>query len=300
MTAPTYHEISLDTLSEGILLDRALSVFLPANNRYVQVAPALLPLEARVLRVIKKYGTAWSDEPPFNQRYPLFQQTEEQLRSLLSDSEMAPFEKQIKIQKTLLWVWRELALLSAAPNFNLVTVLMVHVLSSPKPETLSYFSERSLDITQHSLKVASVAAFILLSSSYSNKEFLASIMNAAFCARLGVFSIESLPQEVVDYLVGKSSSIAGELKKILDTHCADIFENDQIKQVPGLMLSQGSDAQVIRSLCGNQLAVTYVLKVCDYSAKVVRQPSSVSVMDTELACKLKYFLDQEKKLEAAA
>jgi hypothetical protein len=195
-----YIPVDLATLKEGMLVDRSLYVFLPGNNRYFRLAKALYPLEARVLEKLQRQGQVFSDERPIDDRFPDLGESVRVVRELAGNAELAPFEKNRAIREATTWLAPSVL---DREKFAWEGVLAVHFMHRafgvPRPETMAFVSDLSVEMYERSLKLAACAGTMALWLGYSDAAFLAEFVENVFCEAIGSYrETPATPLEMID------------------------------------------------------------------------------------------------------
>jgi hypothetical protein len=174
--------VEIAKLQAGMLVDRPLHIFLPANQRYILMVKPFQPLEQRVLDKLKHFGQVFSPVDELDLRYPQLAAAALEVRTLCDNVELAPFEKNRSLRGVSSWIVDCVLGLSRddyAPLFFFHRAFGV-----PKPETLLYVADFSVDAYERGLRLAAVTGLLALWLGFSDTGFLVQLAETVFCAEI--------------------------------------------------------------------------------------------------------------------
>lgn len=181
--------IELSTLRVGMLLDRAIYVLLPKNNRHVLLVHALQPLEESQFEKLKKYGSAYTVTGDVFSGFPKLEETVKKVRELCDSRMLAPFEKNSALREETVWL-RE-TIFGDQLDLTPVVFIMHLAFGVPQPETLLHISDFSVESYERSLRLAAVTALISLWLGFTDTSFIAEFAQSVFCREL--MTLEKIP-----------------------------------------------------------------------------------------------------------
>ncbi len=174
--------VEMTKLQAGMLVDRPLHIFLPANQRYILMVNAFQPLEPRVLDKLKHFGQVFSTEPELDERYPQLAEAARSVRALCDDPEIAPFEKNRSLRGISSWI---IDCVLGTSRDDYAPLFFFHrAFGVPKPETLLYVADFSVDAYERGLRLAAVSGLLALWLGYSDTGYLMQLAETVFCAEL--------------------------------------------------------------------------------------------------------------------
>ena len=174
--------VEIGKLQAGMLVDRPLHIFLPANQRYILMVKAFQPLESRVLDKLKHFGQVFSTEPELDARYPQLAEAARTVRALCDDAETAPFEKNRNLRTVSNWI---IDCVLGSSRDDYAPLFFFHrAFGVPKPETLLYVADFSVNAYERGLRLAAISGLLALWLGYSDTGFLVQLAETVFCAEI--------------------------------------------------------------------------------------------------------------------
>ena len=174
--------VEIAKLQAGMLVDRPLHIFLPANQRYILMVKPFQPLEQRMLDKLKHFGQVFSTEDEIDQRYPQLAAAASEVRALCDNVEVAPFEKNRSLRGVSNWIV-DCVLGSSRDDY--VPLFFFHrAFGVPKPATLLYVADFSVDAYERGLRLAAITGLLALWLGYSDTGYLVQLAETVFCSEI--------------------------------------------------------------------------------------------------------------------
>lgn len=186
--APEYVPVDFTQLKVGTLIDRPLYAKMNARGKFLLMARALHPLEEKVFNHFREFGGVYSQMPALEERYPELTATCHRVREILNDTASAPFERGAELKKATQWL-ADLVLRKNGDSFVAV-FFCSKLFGSPKPETIKYVSDLSVDLHERALKIASVFGVIMLWLGAAEEQ-IQELIPAIFCEEISLYREDS-------------------------------------------------------------------------------------------------------------
>ncbi len=208
--------VSIESLKVGQLVERPLYVFLASNARYILLVKPLHPLEERIFGKFLKLGQVFSTQPALDLIFPRLQNGARDVRAICDDEGKAPFEKNREIAALTDW----LAPRVLHKNGDAMSALFFfhRAFGVPKPETLVYLSDLSVEMYERSLKLAAVSGVLALWLGYSDTAFLTQFAESVFCEEISSEAVNAgrVPGvQAQDYRFQNRASGSDELQEMV-------------------------------------------------------------------------------------
>lgn len=176
---PQFEPVDVSKLSEGMLLDRPLYVHLSANDRYIMLANAFMPLDPDVLVKFRRFGKVYSSVPAAAARFPLIERTARAVREQLLNDELAAFERNRGVRDATLWLVDYV--FGVAETFDPIVLFVHHAFGVPDSKMLLHVSNLSVASFERDLKASALSGLIALWMGYTDVEFITQFVETVFC-----------------------------------------------------------------------------------------------------------------------
>ncbi len=175
-----YSPVNITNLKAGMLLERPLYIYLSSNNRYIQLAKELHPLENKTLEKIQKIGNVFSTKTPLEEKLPHLIETAAYVKNTCEDERLASFEKNFSIQEKTEWIKDHIFHAK-----NLIPVFFLNrALGVPRGEILKHVEDFSYETYEQCLRYCAIAGMFALWLGYYQKDLLSLFIEVLFCETL--------------------------------------------------------------------------------------------------------------------
>jgi len=239
-----YIPVDVSQLRVGTLVDRPLYARMESRNKFILMARSLHPLEQKTLDRFLRFGHVYSIFPALDERYGKLAMSVKRVEELLFDGSLAPFEKTSLIRKDTEWLSD--LVMKKNGDADVAVFFLNKLLHVPHPQTIDYVVEHSVDLHEHSLRVASVATLLLLWTEAPKEEFLKDFLTSIYCEELSVYRDDSPNLRLI------AMATAGYTAQ--DSDRAYSFELAKKGEIPGI---SNLDRRVVETLSRRGKMIQY-------------------------------------------
>lgn len=207
-----FYKIELNVLSEGMLADRTLFLYLKRNNRYVPIVKIFHLIDAAAFSKIQKSAEVYSDKKPVEEQFPELAGSVTEVLRILNDDSLAPFESSYQIRKRISWFAKQILEPEKfetlpADSLDVCVHFVQRLLDRPNKEMLKYLSERNVVVSVYSIKAAAVAVVMALWLGYISKALIESLYNIVLLQDIGVMDDAAAGTKLLEVLVSNPASL---------------------------------------------------------------------------------------------